>query len=264
MGQNTDSQNLRYRADLSETTLPEMLYTIDRFRVPGVIEARSEGVVKQVFVRAGYVVHASSTDRRDSLGDHLLRSGRITEKELERLTRERMGSNRKFGELLIESGALSPAEVFGFIREHVEDIVWSMFYWQSGEVVYGMGDLQEDGIVQIQLPIGKVIVEGIQRAPDAKLLLNRLGSKETVLEPCFKSEELIEISLDAEAYRLLRLVDGKRSLYDLCSQGPKAPAENAKLLYAFRVLHLVRRQQESRQTGPVKIQIKSTGDSYKP
>ena len=73
---------------------------------------------------------------------------------------------------------------------------------------------------------------------------------------------MIEISLDAEAYRLLRLVDGKRSLYELCSQGPKAPAENAKLLYAFRVLHLVRRQQESGQTGPVKIQIKTTGDSF--
>ena len=264
MIQNSDSQNLRYRADLAETTLPEMLYTIDRFRVPGVIEARSEGVVKQVYVRAGYVVHASSTDRRDSLGEHLTRSGRITQKELDRLTRERMSSNRKFGELLIESGALSPAEVFGFIREHVEDIIWSMFYWQKGEVVYGMGDLQEEGIVQIQLPIGKVIIEGIRRAPDAKLLLSRLGSKETVLEPCFKSEELIEISLDSESYRLLKLVDGKRNLYDLCSQGPKAPAENAKLLYAFRVLHLVRRQQESRQTGPVKIQIKTTGDSYKP
>lgn len=262
MTETTEGQNLRYRANLAETTLPEMLYTIDRFRVPGVIEARNEGVVKQVFVRAGYVVHASSTDRNDSLGEHLMRAGRITQKEHERLTRERMTSSRRFGELLIESGVLSPAEVFGFIREHVEEIVWSLFYWQKGEVIYGMGDLKEEGVVLIQIPIGQVIVEGIQRAPDAKLLISRLGSRDTVLEPCFRDEELIEISLDAEAYRLLRLVDGKRSLYELCSQGPKAPAENAKLLYAFRVLHLVRRQQESGQTGPVKIQIKTTGDSF--
>lgn len=262
MSQTPENHKLRYRANLAETTLPEMLYTIDRFRVPGVIEARKEGIVKYVYVRAGYVVHASSTDRKDSLGEHLMRSGRITEEDLDRLTRERMASDRRFGELLIESGALSPAEVFGFIREHVEDIVWSLFYWQEGEVIYGMGELSEEGVVQIQLPIGKVIVEGIQRAPDAKVLLARLGRKDTILEPCFRNEELIEISLDAEAYRLLKLVDGNRSLYELCSQGPKAPAENAKLLYAFRVLHLVRRRQESSQTGPVKIQIKTTGDSY--
>ena len=61
-------KGFEYRADLSETALPEMLYAVERFQVPGVIEAQRDGVTKRVYVREGYVVHASSTDRKDSSG----------------------------------------------------------------------------------------------------------------------------------------------------------------------------------------------------
>ena len=70
--------SFQYRGDLAETALPEILYTVDRFQVPGVIEASRDGVVKQVFIKEGNVVHAVSTDRNDSLGAYLQRSGVIT------------------------------------------------------------------------------------------------------------------------------------------------------------------------------------------
>ena len=34
----------------------------------------------------------------------------------------------------------------------------------------------------------------------------------------------------------------RKTLYDLCSLGPRSAGDNAKLLYAFVVLHLVRRK----------------------
>ena len=40
-----------------------MLFTINRARVPGVIEAALGDVSKRVYVRDGYIIHASSTDR---------------------------------------------------------------------------------------------------------------------------------------------------------------------------------------------------------
>ena len=67
------TSTFRYQGNLRETTLPEMLHAIDRFRVPGVVRARSGEIVKRVYLRDGYVIHASSNDRRDSLGDFLRR-----------------------------------------------------------------------------------------------------------------------------------------------------------------------------------------------
>jgi len=251
----------KYRGNLAEATLPEMLHTIDRFRVPGVVEVRRGAVIKRVYIREGYIIHASSTHREDSLGDYLLRAEIVPKAALESVGRLRQSSTKRLGVLLIEREILAPGEVFESIRKQIESIVWSLFYWQDGEVTFGVGALEEEEMVQIQLPINRVIVQGIKSAPDAKPLVSRLGSKDTVLEPCFDVEDLVETGLDKEDYKLLRRVNGSRTLYQLCGEGPRAPAEAAKLLYAFQVLKLVRRASaEKAGGGPLKIKLGTSGD----
>ena len=249
--------NYTYRGNLSETTLPEMLYSIGRFRVPGVIEAANGDVIKKVYIRQGYILHASSTDRKDSLGVYLAKTEAAPLKLLQGLSEMRQKAVKRFGVLVLERGIMSPAQVLQAIQGQLESIIWSLFYWSEGEVTFGIGELEESEMVQIQLPIPKVIVEGIKQAPDARPLLARLGEKDTILEPCFDYEDLIETGLDREEFSLLRSVDGKKSLYELCSQGPEAPGQVAKMLYAFQVLHLVRVRKpiETQRDGPVKIRL---------
>ena len=273
----TVENSFQYRGDLSQTALPEILYTIDRFQVPGVIEASREGVVKQVYIKEGNVVHATSTDRADSLGSYLQRSGVLSPEVFLETMRERERTNKRYGVLLIEHGLLSPSEVYRAIRKQIEGIVWSLFYWQEGSVIFSIGEFREPDSVRIQLPMRQVILQGIKRAPDAKALVTRLGRKETVLEPCYKTEQLIELALDGDEYRVLSLVDGKRSLFDVCTQGPHSAADNAKVLYAFQILQLIRTPTaastappEPRRddgtgatgTGAIKIRFKTQGDKF--
>ncbi len=124
--------------------------------------------------------------------------------------------------------------------------------------------------MRIQLPMRQVILQGIKRAPDAKTLVARLGRKETVLEPCYKTEQLIELALDGDEYKLLSLVDGRRTLFDICTQGPHGAAENAKVLYAFQILQLIRTagapppppEPRREETGAIKIRLKTHGDKF--
>lgn len=268
----TVEHSFQYRGDLSQTALPEILYTIHRFQVPGVIEATRDGVMKRVYIKEGNVVHASSSDREDSLGNYLLRTGALTPQVFEETMRERERLQKRYGVLLIERGVLSPAEIYRFIRQQIEAIVWSLFYWQDGAVIFSIGDFREPDSVRIQLPMPQVILQGIKRAPNAKALAARLGRKETVFEPCYRMEDLIEAALDGEEYGLLSLVDGRRTLFDVCTQGPHAAADNAKVMYAFQVLQLIRSvavgappqpgPKREEGTGAIKIRFKTTGDRY--
>src|SRR3954453_15832741 len=95
----TVENSFQYRGDLSLTALPEILYTIDRFQVPGVIEAGRDEVVKRVYIKDGNVVHASSTDREDSLGNYMLRSGLLSPEVFERTMRERERLKKRYGVL---------------------------------------------------------------------------------------------------------------------------------------------------------------------
>lgn len=197
--------------------------------------------MKKVYIKGGSVVHASSTDLEDSLGSFLLHNRRLTPEQYRTSMRERRNSSHRFGVLLIELGFLSPAEVYEAIREQIEAIVWSLFAWREGVVTFAIGEYEPVGMVSIQLPMRQVILRGIRRAPDAKPLVARLGPKETVFEPAYHTEALIESALDAEVYELLREVDGERTLYEICKAGPYPVAENAKLMYAFQVMQLIRK-----------------------
>ncbi|HEX4965631.1 MAG TPA: DUF4388 domain-containing protein [Thermoanaerobaculia bacterium] len=262
--------SFQYRGDLAQTALPEILYTIDRFQVPGVIEASREGEVKQVYIKEGNVVHATSTDRNDSLGSYLQRSGVISPEAYLATMRERERTKKRYGVLLIEAELLSPGEVYKSIRKQIEAIVWSLFYWRDGSVIFSIGEFREPDAVRIQIPMRQVILQGIKRAPDAKTLVARLGRKETVFEPCYKTEQLIELALDANEYKLLSLVDGRRTLYDICTQGPHSAAENGKVLYAFQILQLVRclapaaapPEPQREESKAIKIRFKTHGDKF--
>lgn len=257
-------RGFEYRADLRETALPEMLLTVERFQVPGVIEAERAGVTKRVYVREGYVVHATSTDRADSLGAYLQRTGKISAEQFTETMKARSGGSRRYGELLIEEGLISPAGIHDGIRKQVESIVWSLFYWEEGAVRFEIGSFQTPTDVRILLPMRRVILEGIKRAPNAKAVVARLGKKETVFEPTFTTEALVQAALGEDEYSLLGLVDGKRSLYELCTQGPLSPPENGKLIYAFHILRLIRRVDADERAAAPQLQSEEPAEEDHP
>ncbi len=252
--------SFHFRESLEEMSLSEMFSTIYRHKVPGLIEISRDGNTKRIFINEGNVVHATSTDRADRLGAHLYRHGKLSRKDLVETMSLRDKSGKRHGQLLIEQGLLSPGELYEAIRSQMESIVWSVFSWQEGTVTFKIGEVGEPIMIKIHLPMRQVIVRGIKQVPDTKALVTKLGKKSTVFRPTYCTEDLIEIALNREEYELLRLIDEKRTLYEVCTEGPYSVSENARLLYAFHILHLVERviTPEEAGTGAVMIRYNPT------
>jgi len=237
-----------------------MLSIIHRTEVSGVIEARYGEFIKRVWLGNGCVVHATSSDISDSLGSYLRKTDRLSDGQFQAAMQRRgEESGRRLGEILIEQGVLTPAQVYEAIREQIEGIVWSLFSWEEGMVTFLIGDRPIEETVRIQIPLRQVIVRGVKRASNAKTLVAKMGGRETLFEPSFKYEDTIEIALDEEEYRLLAQVNGQRTLYDLCTNGPLSAAENARLLYAYSVLGLIRKATTAElptPSGGIRIKLK--------
>ncbi len=249
-------KTFQYRETLEDTALSEMFATIYRHKVPGLIEISRDDAVKRIYINEGNVIHASSTDRSDRLGAHLYRLGKLTRQQLVETMKAREQSGKRHGQLLIEDKLLSPGELYDAIRTQMEAIVWSVFSWQRGEVTFRIGDFCEPIMIRIHLPMRQMIIRGIKQVSDTKALVARLGRKKTVFQPSYSTEDLIEIGLDSKDYQLLCLVDGKRSLIDICSKGPYSISENARLLYAFNILKLITKvETHSAPSGSVMIRM---------
>ncbi len=247
-----------YEDSLEETALTEMFANIYRHKVPGLFEIARSDKIKRIYIADGNVFHATSTDRADRLGARLYRSGKLSREQLTETIKLLELSGKRHGQILLEHGLLSPGDLYEAIQKQAEAIVWSVFSWQTGQVRFKIGEFTENFMIKIHLPVRQVIVRGVKKLPDAKALVAKLGKKSTVFRPTYQPEDLIEIALNSEEYSLLRLVDGERSLYEICTRGPYSASENARLLYAYHTLHLIERVDAPASSG---VKIRYAPDS---
>jgi len=245
-----------YRGHLEETPLPKMLATIHRHGIPGVMDFIREEDSKKLYFIDGDVIFASSSDRKDSLGDYLLKKGRITEAQLEVSIMELKSSQgKRHGSILVEMGFLKREELGAAVRDQVQNILWSLFNLKEGKVRFKVGRFKDDEVYKIKIPTPRAILSGCKHISDAKMVMGTLGNRSTVFKPLPIPAHLENLHLDSSERAILNLVDGKRTLYEVCEQGPLGAGVNARILYALMHLQLV----EKVSTSSSGIRIKAKG-----
>ena len=244
-----------YQSDLAQTPLPEILVTIHRYKAPGVIECRRStehgDELKRIYLDHGNIVFASTNQIAESLGDKLLRDGKITREQYDESVRLLKKTGKRHGVTLVEMKVLSPQDLFIAVRDHLQEIVWSMFRWESGLVVFRPGREKQLEFVKVEIPVPLAVMQGVRRIGDARALVARLGTKTTLLEKTGKTVDDLELEADEE--RLLEEADGKKMLFELVNTPPLSAPDNAHILYGLFALQLVAKK-EPRQ---IKVQIKT-------
>jgi two-component system, OmpR family, response regulator len=245
-----------YQTDIANTPLPEILVTIHRYKAPGTIECRRGNELKEIFLDRGQIIFATSNQIRDSLGDQLLRDGKITQEQYDESVRLLVSTGKRQGTILTEMNVIASEPLFEALREQILAVVWSVFTWDAGSVSFTPGRHKQQEFVKVDIPIPQAILQGVRRVPDPKPLVARLGTKTTVLTRTDK--EIEDLTLDDNEHRLLDACNGKNALIDLISIGPLSAANNAKILYAFVALQLVAAKAPER----FKMNVRTAGDTY--
>ncbi len=238
-----------YKGSLSEHPLPELLFTINQYRVPGVLTFSHKHTCKRLFLRDGCVVFAASNLEEDELGDFLFRCGKITRVQLAAASRILRNSKRKrIGQILVEMQAIQENDLIWAVRSHQQMILWSLFNWTEGTAIFNIGNFKESESILLDLTIPRAILDGIRNMTEAKRIIGYVGNRKTVLEQDKVAQLTLELYDPDEPEReILRLVDGQTTLYEICTSSVYGPHETAKIIYAFWVLKLVHRKDEAQR-----------------
>lgn len=254
-----DRDEFVFRGDLATAPLPEMLATIHRHGVPGVMEFRTDLDTKRVFFVEGDVIFATSSDRAESLGEYLVRQGRITAAQY-RVSSDEMARSpgTRHGTVLVQMGFLKPDELGAAVREQVQLILWNLFNWDDGAVVFRVGRFRDDEVYKVKIPTPRAILSGCKHIGDGRGVIGRLGGRSMMFSRKPRPDHLASLRLESAEQQLLELIDGRKTLYDLCENGPLGAGLNARVLYAFLELGLVERVAIS---SGIKIQVRSADPS---
>jgi hypothetical protein len=240
-----------YQTDLAQTPLPEILITIHRYKAPGAIDCRRGDESKRIFLDHGRIIFATTNQRTESLGDRLVREGRITQEQYDASVARMKITGKRHGVTLVEMNMLTAEELFVLVRDQIQAIIDSIFGWTTGTISFTPGRDKNLEFVKVDISVPDAIVRGVRLIPDAKPLVARLGSKTTYFDQTHAPIE--EMHLSADEQHLLDAVDGRHALGDLVATPPLHAPENARVLYAFSALGMI----APCDPRGVKVQVKS-------
>jgi hypothetical protein len=217
------------RGRLSDVGLPSVLSVLQESGRTGVLALVNAGVRKSIYFLDGKLVFASSSLTQDRLGEVLLRGGKISADEYLRLS-QRIRGGQRLGKALVENGVLSPRDLWWAIEQQVKEIVWSIFNWEDGYFHFEEDELPRREKITFDLDVEKLVVEGIRRSDGGGPIREHFISTDCVVERASKAPPL---ELDPHEKHVLTLIDGKRTVAEICQESEIGEWETRKVLHSF-------------------------------
>jgi hypothetical protein len=237
-----DDEGLTIRGEIETTSVPELLKSLNVSQETGVLTCRSGDEMKSIYIHRGQITYAASNSKDERLGEILLVEGRITARQfLEASKLIRPGV--RLGAILVDTGALQAEDLIPAVEHHVRQILFDLFTWTRGDYEFAMKDLDPSSLVTLNIPTEHLIFEGIRRTRSWSQVIRALGSIDTVFFRTGAHEVLMRLELTTEEQELLANVNGRATVEQICDVSYLSSFETCRLLWAFQVLGVIRREQ---------------------
>ena len=222
------------KGSLKEASLPDVIQLLFLGRRTGCLALADRHNFGTIYFDEGQIVYASIVNRRDRLGDILLRSGRISAEQLRAAVDRQEGDREhKLGEILVQLGSLSREELQRYIRVQIEEAVYYLFTWISGTFNFeaGVRPEREDFLVRINPEY--LLLEGARRVDEWSLIEKKIPSFDLIfaVDGTHIGESAPELS--EEQRRLVPLLNGTRDVAQVVEESGLVEFEAGKALFGL-------------------------------
>jgi tetratricopeptide (TPR) repeat protein len=222
------------KGSLKEASLPDVIQLLFLGRRTGCLALADRHNFGTIYFEEGHIIYAAIVNRRDRLGDILLRSGRVTQEQLQHAIAAQDGDRQhKLGEILVELGVLPRQELESYMRLQIEEAVYYLFTWTAGTFNFeaGVRPELEDFLVRINPEY--LLLEGARRVDEWSLIEKKIPSFDLIfqVDPAHIGES--GQTLSAEQRRLVSLLDGSRDVQAVIDESGLVEFEVGKALYGL-------------------------------
>ena len=224
---------------LRELGIHDVFQLLDLSRKTGALRVVSELRHNEgtIYFDNGVVVSAEIRSNPHPLGAMLLRTGKITEADLERARdmQQRQGDKRRLGEILVSLGVITQREVERQIRFQIEEVVFEVMSWNEG--YFSFADEVESTVpteLTVRIPVEALLMEGARRIDEWSRIENRIAHVGVVpsLAPPPEGGGG-ELDLLPPEWEVLALIDAQRSVRAIATELGRSDFEVAKTLFGL-------------------------------
>jgi Domain of unknown function (DUF4388) len=165
--------------NLRTMSLPDILQWIATGRKTGTLHLERRSINKRIIFSEGNIFSSWSNDPRESLGQFLIRDRHVTEEQLFRALLAQEKEGRLLGSILVSEGTLTEDKLKKTLNAKVEETIYDLFLWTEGRFEFKDNEVPEDVLIHVEMPVTRVILEGIRRVDEWERIRKAFPSMRT-------------------------------------------------------------------------------------
>jgi hypothetical protein len=203
--------------DLACFEVPDLLTFLHQGQRSGVLSMERPDQETKLYLRAGNPVYAASTRDDLRLGALLVRHGRVSQEIVDEALLHQTTRGPRLGRLLVVTGQITEAELASFLKVQVSEVVFETFGWATGSFTFWDRIPPPATAVTLEMEIENLLLEGIRRV-DVRPRLSELFPDLTMAVEVAVNPDRVKhtVTLTPEEWNVLFLLDGRRSLGEIC------------------------------------------------
>ncbi len=222
------------RGSLSEASLADVLQLLALGQKTGCLSIAREGSFGTVHFAAGRIVHAELVNRRDRLGDRLVRLGAITPDDLARVTAASAPQDdRDLAHTLLAQGLIEREVLVGEYRTQVEEAVYHLFSWSLGSFTFEPEADESPDAALVSVSADSLLLEGARRVDEWTQIAKKVPSLDLIFELDGPRLAQREVPLSATQERILPFLDGTQDLNTVIERSGLGEFEVGKAVFGL-------------------------------
>ncbi|HEY4218374.1 MAG TPA: DUF4388 domain-containing protein [Gemmatimonadaceae bacterium] len=222
------------RGSLKEASLPDVLQLLAMGKKTGCLSVTHRANFGNIYFDKGRISYASIVNRRDRLGDMLVKNGVLEQSQLDAaVALQDRRRDKRLGELLVELGALSLQQLHGAINVQIQEAVYYLFTWNQGTFNFeaDVAPDAHDHVVSINPE--SLLLEGARRVDEWGLVEKKIPTFDIVFEIDHPKAMSSEVGLTTEQRAVLELVNGSRDVQEIIDASGLVEFDVGKALYGL-------------------------------
>ena len=242
---------------LRELGIHDVFQLLDLSRKTGALRVTSELRDNEgtVYFEGGRVIHAAIKSNPHPLGAILLKSGKVTEADLQHArAMQRDGDRRRLGEILVELGAVTPKELERQVRLQIEAVVFELMSWREGFFSFeerGVDDAPAEATIRISTE--SLLMEGARRIDEWSRIADKVPHLGVIplLAPVHDDHPSL-LDLLPNEWAVLALIDGQLDLRGIAHTLAQSEFDIAKIAYGLVSTGVIELKNPDRTSGGVR------------
>jgi tetratricopeptide (TPR) repeat protein len=222
------------KGSLKEASLPDVLQLLALGQKTGCLSIADRNNFGYVYFNRGRICYASIVNRRDRIGDILVKHGRLSAAQLDTaVERQAHERDKRLGQILVEEGFISRPDLERFMRLQIEEAVYFLFTWTQGTFKFEADVAPEREEFQVSINPESLLLEGARRVDEWSLIEKKVPSFDLIFAVDKERLGASEVELTGEQQQILPLLDGQRDVSHVVEDSGLVEFDVGKALFGL-------------------------------